>query len=121
MDKKTRSLIGGYLDKADAKLKVAKSLLKMKDYEDAVSRAYYAAFHSAPVSPHLLVFALNAGDKPSMMLNSLKDFVHEGAVHHQDHAGSEECPIADQRSRRLGVTQIPKWENGFYPLTRGFV
>ena len=37
----------GYLDKADDKLKVAKSLLSLGDYEDAVSRAYYAAFHSA--------------------------------------------------------------------------
>jgi len=47
LDKKTLSLIKGYLDKSKEKLTVAKSLLKSKAYEDSVSRAYYAAFHAA--------------------------------------------------------------------------
>jgi len=47
LDKKTLSLIKGYLDKAEGKLTVAKNLLRDKSYEDAVSRAYYAAFHAA--------------------------------------------------------------------------
>ncbi|MBA7714043.1 hypothetical protein ES703_123057 [subsurface metagenome] len=47
MDKKTLSLIKGYLDKSKGKLAVATFLLKSKAYEDAVSRAYYAAFHAA--------------------------------------------------------------------------
>ena len=58
MDKEIQSLINGYLDKADEKLKVAKSLLKMNDYEDTVSRAYYAVFHSAQAV--LLTEGLNA-------------------------------------------------------------
>ena len=47
MDKKTVSLIRGYLNKAQEKLTVAETLLKLKDYEDAVSRAYYSVFHAA--------------------------------------------------------------------------
>lgn len=35
------------MDKAEAKLKVAKKLLSSGDYDDAVSRAYYAVFHAA--------------------------------------------------------------------------
>lgn len=46
MDKKVASLIQGYLAKAKEKLRVAQSLLKDGDHEDAVSRAYYAAFHA---------------------------------------------------------------------------
>lgn len=58
MDKKTLSLIKGYLDKSKGKLVVAKSLLKSKSYEDAVSRAYYAAFHA--VQALLLTEGLSA-------------------------------------------------------------
>ncbi len=47
MDKKTRTLVDGYLDKAGEKLRVAELLLKQKEFEDAISRAYYAAFHAA--------------------------------------------------------------------------
>lgn len=47
MDKETKSLIKGYLEKAGEKLKVASSLLEDGAYDDAVSRAYYAAFHAA--------------------------------------------------------------------------
>lgn len=34
------------MDKAEAKLKVAQKLLSSGDYDDAVSRAYYAVFHA---------------------------------------------------------------------------
>ncbi|MEW5817169.1 MAG: HEPN domain-containing protein [Spirochaetota bacterium] len=47
MDKTTEELLKGYLEKAEKKLNVAKTLLKSEDYEDAVSRAYYAVFHAA--------------------------------------------------------------------------
>lgn len=47
MDRATKSLIEGYVQKAGKKLKVAEKLFKSGDYEDAVSRAYYAVFHAA--------------------------------------------------------------------------
>lgn len=47
MDKKTASLLQGYLEKAKGKLSVARALLRDAHYDDAVSRAYYAAFHAA--------------------------------------------------------------------------
>lgn len=47
MDKETKSLINGYLEKAKEKLNIAVSLLEDGAYDDAVSRAYYAAFHAA--------------------------------------------------------------------------
>jgi len=47
LDKKTLSLLKGYLEKADQKLHAAEVLLKDGSYEDAVSRAYYATFHAA--------------------------------------------------------------------------
>jgi hypothetical protein len=47
LDKAQRELIRGYLEKAQAKLRVAKDLLAGKEWDDAVSRAYYAAFHTA--------------------------------------------------------------------------
>ena len=40
-------MIRGYLAKAEEKLGVADRLLAQNDFEDAVSRAYYAAFHAA--------------------------------------------------------------------------
>jgi uncharacterized protein (UPF0332 family) len=43
----TKNLINGYLQKAEKKLQVAERLLASGDYEDAVSRAYYAVFHAA--------------------------------------------------------------------------
>jgi len=42
----TKALINGYIEKAEKKLGVAEKLLKSDDYEDAVSRAYYAVFHA---------------------------------------------------------------------------
>ena len=47
MDLAAKELIKGYLEKAERKLKVAEKLLRSDDYEDAVSRAYYAVFHAA--------------------------------------------------------------------------
>lgn len=47
MDRATKLLIEGYVQKAEKKLKVAEKLFKSGDYEDAVSRAYYAVFHAA--------------------------------------------------------------------------
>lgn len=47
MDKGTGNLITAYLEKAKEKLKTALSLLNDGAYDDAVSRAYYAAFHAA--------------------------------------------------------------------------
>jgi len=42
----TKALIKGYIQKAEKKLEVAERLLRSGDYEDAVSRAYYAVFHA---------------------------------------------------------------------------
>jgi len=46
LDLVAKELIKGYLEKAERKLKVAEKLLRSDDYEDAVSRAYYAVFHA---------------------------------------------------------------------------
>lgn len=47
MDKKTATLVQGYLAKSGEKLRVAQGLLQRGEYEDAVSRAYYSVFHAA--------------------------------------------------------------------------
>ncbi len=47
MNNSTKEIINGYIEKATKKLEVSERLLKSGDYEDAVSRAYYAAFHAA--------------------------------------------------------------------------
>ncbi len=46
MDKNTEALLKGYLQKSKEKLQVAQKLLREGDFEDAVSRAYYSAFHA---------------------------------------------------------------------------
>lgn len=46
MEPTTKALIDGYMQKAAKKLEVAGKLLQSGDYEDAVSRAYYAVFHA---------------------------------------------------------------------------
>ena len=46
MDKKTKVILEGYLDKAKEKLRVAEKLFEDEDYEDAVSRAYYSVYHA---------------------------------------------------------------------------
>lgn len=47
LDEKTKNFIKGYLEKARKKLEVAQKLFDLGEYEDAISRAYYAAFHAA--------------------------------------------------------------------------
>ena len=47
MEATTKALVTGYIQKAEKKLEVAEKLFKSGDYEDAVSRAYYAVFHAA--------------------------------------------------------------------------
>ena len=47
MDSTTRELIHSYLAKARDKARVARELSDRGDWDDAVSRAYYAAFHAA--------------------------------------------------------------------------
>lgn len=47
MDKKTSDLIKACLKKAHQKLGSSAKLAKSKSYDDAVSRAYYAAFYAA--------------------------------------------------------------------------
>ena len=42
-----QDLIAGYLAKARAKLRVARELGKQHEWDDVISRAYYAAFHAA--------------------------------------------------------------------------
>lgn len=59
MDKQTTSLLQGSLDKSKEKLRVAERLLAGGAYDDAVSRAYYSAFHAAHAV--LLTEGLTAG------------------------------------------------------------
>ncbi|MBI2525370.1 MAG: HEPN domain-containing protein [Candidatus Rokubacteria bacterium] len=47
MDRAQRELMRGYLAKARDKARVARDLFAKGDWEDAVSRAYYAAYHAA--------------------------------------------------------------------------
>jgi len=47
LDRAQRELIGGYLAKARDKARVARELFSKSHWDDAVSRAYYAAFHAA--------------------------------------------------------------------------
>ena len=47
MDESKKKIIVGYLEKAQSKLESTRILLNQKYFEDAVSRAYYAAFHAA--------------------------------------------------------------------------
>ncbi|MGH7254955.1 MAG: HEPN domain-containing protein, partial [Nitrospirales bacterium] len=47
MDKAQQELIRGYLVKAREKSAVARELLAKGHWDDAISRAYYAAFHAA--------------------------------------------------------------------------
>lgn len=41
-----KELIKGYIQKAEGKLGVARRLFASGDYEDSVSRAYYAVYHA---------------------------------------------------------------------------
>jgi uncharacterized protein (UPF0332 family) len=46
LESTAKKIIKGYLEKAGKKLEVAEKLFDSGDYEDAVSRAYYAVFHA---------------------------------------------------------------------------
>lgn len=50
MDRAQQELIKGYLAKAREKARVARDLFAKGDWDDAVSRAYYAAYHAAQAS-----------------------------------------------------------------------
>lgn len=78
MDKKTVSLIKGYMDKAKKKLEVAKKLLREKEYEDAVSRAYYAVFHAAQAV--LLTEGLSAGTHQGVVTLFGLHFIKTGRI-----------------------------------------
>ena len=52
MDKGTSLVIRAHLDKAANKIAAAMSLYKSKNYDDSVSRSYYAAFHAAQAVLH---------------------------------------------------------------------
>lgn len=45
MDKTTKELVGGYIEKAREKLLIAEMLFNEEYYDDSISRAYYSAFH----------------------------------------------------------------------------
>ncbi|MCP9469328.1 MAG: HEPN domain-containing protein [Nitrospira sp.] len=47
MDKAQQELIRGYLAKAREKARVARDLYAKGEWDDAISRAYYAAYHAA--------------------------------------------------------------------------
>ncbi|MEW6248879.1 MAG: HEPN domain-containing protein [Nitrospirota bacterium] len=47
MDKAQQELIRGYLAKAREKSRVARDLCAKGEWDDAISRAYYAAYHAA--------------------------------------------------------------------------
>lgn len=47
MDRTQRAIIQSYLAKARDKAQVARELFAKGHWDDAVSRAYYAAFHAA--------------------------------------------------------------------------
>lgn len=47
MDTTTKELIKDYIQKADRKLEVAERLFNSGDYDDSISRAYYAVFHAS--------------------------------------------------------------------------
>lgn len=47
LDDDTAALVAALLEKADEKLDAARALLAAAHFEDAVSRAYYAAYHAA--------------------------------------------------------------------------
>jgi len=65
LDSTTRELIKAYLEKAAQKLAVARRLMVARDFDDAVSRAYYAAFHA------VRALLASAGQAPT---------AHHGAV-----------------------------------------
>ncbi len=78
MDKATKELIRGSLEKARQKLKTAAFLLQEQAFDDAVSRAYYAAFHAAHAM--LLTEGLNADTHRGLVNLFGLHFVRAGKV-----------------------------------------
>lgn len=66
------------MDKAKKKLEVAKKLLREKEYEDAVSRAYYAVFHAAQAV--LLTEGLSAGTHQGVVTLFGLHFIKTGRI-----------------------------------------
>ena len=78
MDKKTKTLISGYIEKSKEKLKTAKNLFKLSLYDDAVSRAYYSAFHAAQAA--LLAEGLNASTHQGLIGLFSLHFIKSGKI-----------------------------------------
>lgn len=79
MDEKIKALLKGHLEKAGEKLKMAETLLKSGGYDDAVSRAYYAAFHAAQAL--LLTEGLTTGTHQGVVNLFGLYFVKTGKIH----------------------------------------
>ena len=95
MDKKTASLFKGYLAKSKEKLVVARSLLKLKDYEDAVSRAYYCVFHAAQAM--LLTEGLSAHTHQGLISLFSSHFIKTGKL--EKKLGKYLVELKDDRER----------------------
>lgn len=81
MDEKIQELLKGYLAKAKEKLEAGEALLKIKKYDDAVSRAYYAAFHAAQAI--LLSDGLSANTHQGVVNLFGLHFVKQGKIDHR--------------------------------------
>lgn len=93
MDKQTVSLLRGSLDKSKEKLQVAQQLLQAGAHEDAVSRAYYSAFHAAQAA--LLTEGLTATTHQGLVNLFGLHFVKTGKF--QKHLGKFLANLKDNR------------------------
>lgn len=100
LDKGTLILLKSYLEKSKQKLHAADTLLKNGDYDDAVSRAYYAAFHAA--QPLLLTEGLKAKNHQGLVNLFGLHFVKTGKL--------------DQRFGKFLSNLKDDRENGDYEL-----
>lgn len=80
MEKK-RQLIEAYLALADEKLIIARKLAALSHYDDAVSRAYYAMFHSAKAA--LLTVGSDPHSHSGVASEFSRHFVKAGQVNRQ--------------------------------------
>ena len=71
-----RDEIKNMLEKAERKLKSAKKLFEIGEYEDAVSRAYYAVFHA--ISAVLLSKGLTFSKHAQVIGAFNKEFIKTG-------------------------------------------
>lgn len=78
MEKKLKAKIKKLLEKADRKLRTAERLSQMGEYDDALSRAYYAMYHAA------LALLLTKGTAPmthaGLLILLSKQFVLTGKL-----------------------------------------